>query len=79
MRLGDWKLVNRRCAEELWELYNMKEDRTELVNMASNHPERVVEMMALWRQWAERVGVKSWPLQPIPDDERDWSNVPWEW
>jgi len=81
VRLGDWKLVNRRCAEKSksWELYNMKEDRTELVNLASKHPERVIEMMALWQHWAERVGVKAWPLQPIPEDERDWSNVPWDW
>lgn len=56
---GDWKLVGNRVAgnkgtdENKWELYNLKEDRTELNNMAKQMPEKVKEMSAKWMNWAE--------------------------
>jgi arylsulfatase len=61
IRMGDWKLV-AECDKD-WELYNMLEDRTELNNLAERSPERVEEMEALYRIWAERCGVLPWPFR----------------
>lgn len=60
---GDWKLVandiavGTRPKEELWELYNLRDDRTELNNLADTHPERVSKMAAAWRSWADQAQV----------------------
>ena len=69
------------CDHDLygWELYNMDDDRTELHNLASEYRERAKCMAKEWSEWASRVGVKPWPLNPLPEGERDWSNVPWLW
>ena len=48
LRDGDWKLVSLRGAP--WELYNIAEDRTELHDHASKHPERVQTMAAEWHR-----------------------------
>ena len=88
VREGQWKLVYKRCDEQGtknndvvdgWELYNMLSDRTELHDLAPQNEVRVKRMAMLWLQWATRVGVKPWPLKPIPDGETDWSNLPWLW
>lgn len=55
VRWGDWKLV--REYKKPWELYNLKQDRTELVNLAQAEPDRVRQMSAMWIEWAESVGV----------------------
>ena len=87
VRYGKWKLVQSReddddeCDPQQggWELYNMDIDRTELNDLASSNEERVASMAKLWYDWATRTGVKEWPLKPLPEGERDWSNVPWLW
>ncbi len=61
IRIGDWKLVSKHPKK--WELYNMAADRTEMHDLAAKHPERTQEMAALWDSWAERVGVRPWPLE----------------
>ena len=40
-----------------WELYNVKEDRTELNNLAASNAEKVKVMSRQWQAWSERVGV----------------------
>ncbi|MFT5126082.1 MAG: arylsulfatase A-like enzyme [Verrucomicrobiales bacterium] len=63
VRAGDWKLVGRGVAEKngvnpaKWELYNVKEDRTETRNLAAAHPERRVELAGQWDVWAKRAHV----------------------
>ena len=93
VREGPWKLVYKRCYSESTsakqdrkeddaqglELYNIKEDRTELCNLALQHQDRVEHMLLMWKEWAARAGVKPWPLHSIPDGEEDWSNRPWMW
>ena len=73
LRLGQWKLVSRaengprhwdqtsELPMDAWELYDLENDRTELNNLASDYPERVNEMAALWQEWAERVGAVPMP------------------
>ncbi|RYF74816.1 MAG: arylsulfatase [Comamonadaceae bacterium] len=55
VRLGRWKLVRNYPLE--WELYDMEADRTELTDLAAQHPERVADMKARYEQWAQRCGV----------------------
>jgi hypothetical protein len=62
-----------------WELYDMELDRTELNNIAEQNHMKVEQMKQLWKHWATCCGVKPWPLHPIPEGERDWSNLPWHW
>ncbi len=57
IRVGDWKLV-RMGANGAWELYNLKSDRTELHNLATENAELAHELAAKWDAWAERCHVK---------------------
>lgn len=61
-RVNDWKIVARAgrvfpIPIEKWELYNMKTDRSELHNLASEMPEKVKELAKLWEDWAVRAKV----------------------
>ena len=51
VRVGDWKLVSRY--DEPWELYNLREDRSELRNLAAQHPEKVMELELAWFKEAD--------------------------
>jgi arylsulfatase A-like enzyme len=62
VRLGKWKLV--ALHREPWELYNMEADRTESTNLASQFPDRVKEMSALYDAWAKRCHVV--PPEELP-------------
>ncbi len=55
VRRGKWKLV-RKFAQE-WELYDMVADRTELQDVAAEHPGVVAELSAAYETWAKRCGV----------------------
>ena len=69
IRDGDWKLVSLGKTtfpyHQKWELYNLKEDRSETINLASKHPEKVKELEAKWNSWAKRTNV-------YPLDGRGW-------
>jgi arylsulfatase len=65
VRIGDWKLV-RLGRGGVWELYNLKDDRTELHDLAASHPEMVQELAAKWDAWAVRANVKPYPKQQKP-------------
>jgi arylsulfatase A-like enzyme len=58
VRRGDWKLVAVHGGP--WELYDLRNDRTELDDLAAVHPDRVGELAALYDAWAERSGVRPW-------------------
>ena len=55
VRIGKWKLV--RKYPEAWELYDMELDRTEMHDLAAEHPERVRDMVEQYQRWANRCGV----------------------
>jgi arylsulfatase A-like enzyme len=59
VRKGDWKIVSFH-PDNQWELYNIAEDRTELHNLASEHPDKVQELATLYEAWAQRAGVVDW-------------------
>jgi len=46
LRDGDWKAVSFRG--EAWELYNVAEDRTELIDLAQREPDRLSAMVDQW-------------------------------
>jgi arylsulfatase A-like enzyme len=56
VRQGDWKLV--AAGNGSWELYNVKEDRTELNDLAKQLPDKLSEMVGWYDAWAKRVGVR---------------------
>jgi arylsulfatase len=55
VRRGRWKLVRKH--RHPWELYDISADRTELHDLASQHPDLVADLDAAYLQWAERCGV----------------------
>lgn len=48
VRVGDWKLVAAK--EDPWELYNLAEDRAEQTNLATQMPDKVKELEAVWQK-----------------------------
>lgn len=55
VRFGKWKLV--RAYPGPWELYDLEADRTELHDVAAQHPDRVADMKRQYDAWAARCGV----------------------
>jgi arylsulfatase A-like enzyme len=62
VRRGEWKAVSL-TPDGPWELYNMREDRTEMNDVAVEHPELVRELSEAWDAWSWRVHA-----QPYPSD-----------
>lgn len=56
VRQGDWKLVSEYPANQ-WHLYNIVQDRSETNDLATQNPEKVKALTALYEQWANRIGV----------------------
>jgi arylsulfatase len=67
---GDWKLVskgiNKAPYTTNWELYNLKEDRTETNNLIDDNPDKAKELEVLWDAWAKENHV-------YPLDGRGWN------
>ncbi|WP_321375948.1 arylsulfatase [uncultured Draconibacterium sp.] len=53
LRIGDWKISALSNGD--WELFDMAVDRTETKNLASEMPEKVDEMVAVWKQEYKRI------------------------
>ena len=56
VRMGDWKLV---AFGDAWQLYNLKQDPTEMNDLANSSPEKKKELEALYMNWEERMKVDS--------------------
>ena len=56
VRDGSWKLV-WGASDRTWELYDLSTDRSETTNLASEHPQRVAAMSAVWNQWSVQMEV----------------------
>jgi len=63
VREGPWKLV--QLGNLPAELYNLKDDRSETVNLVSKNPQKVKELNDKWNSWAKRTNV-------YPIDGRGW-------
>lgn len=55
VRYGNWKLVAKKGKD--WELYNLKEDRTELNNIIDANKELSDTLIKKFNVWANEVGV----------------------
>jgi arylsulfatase A-like enzyme len=51
IRKGDWKAYKPVIGTE-WELYDLKIDRDEQINVSKEHPELVKELNDKWYEWA---------------------------
>ncbi len=60
VRDGQWKLVSTRFDLQ-WELYNMKDDPTELNDVSGEHPEIKNRLIGLYETWAKENNVLSYP------------------
>ena len=58
VRRGDWKLVSKYPGK--WELYNLKEDRTEMKNLIDKKPQIAAELKKMYSDWAKRCNVVPW-------------------
>jgi len=71
VREGDWKLVSLAKQQfpftSNWELYHLKNDPSETINLASKYPEKVAELSEKWTNWAKRCNV-------FPLDGRAWND-----
>ena len=56
---GDWKILwmPPPFGAGGWQLYNLREDPGEIVDLSDQHPERLVKMIAQWEQYKEENGV----------------------
>jgi len=62
LRSGDWKIV--ASENQPWELYNLKEDRSELHNLAAMKPKLMLDLVYRWQKYADKIGVVEWGTFP---------------
>jgi arylsulfatase len=63
LRVGDWKIVAAGQGSP-WELYNLSSDRSETKNLATDRPEKVRELAALWTKQLKdyaALASRDWP------------------
>lgn len=58
VRAGDWKAI--ASGRGAWQLYDMRQDRTETHDLATQHPDKTRELATQWQAWAQRCGVWEW-------------------
>lgn len=56
VRAGNWKLLHQPPpnGNNEWQLYNVDDDLAEQVDLSAAQPEKMKEMLALWRQYSLR-------------------------
>ncbi|MES2426418.1 MAG: arylsulfatase [Bacteroidota bacterium] len=71
VRMGNWKLVSeanlkgKTYTSDPWELYDISTDRSELNNVAAQHPDMVKKMDAMWEAYAKRCNVLPSPWAKV--------------
>ena len=56
IRMGDWKLSAKDGRNGKWELYNLKNDRCEMNDLAWQYPEKVKRMSQQWEKMTASFG-----------------------
>jgi arylsulfatase len=71
IRKGQWKLVmgKRFPKEAQWELYDIKADPCETLDLAARHPEVVTALSKEWDAWAKRTGSFARREKPTPHEQ----------
>jgi arylsulfatase len=62
IRHGDWKLVSAHDSGGGWELYNLRDDRTELKDLSTKNPAQAERLATAYQRWAEQNRVLPWPV-----------------
>jgi arylsulfatase len=76
LRDGEWKLVSFQS--QPWELYHMPDDRTELHNVAAQHPDIVEHMKKQWHDMSANVLMaKGKELAPVAAEATPKLNPSW--
>jgi arylsulfatase len=60
VRQGDWKLcyiLKTAGGSGEWELFNLKTDPGEILDLAKQEPAKTKELLALWEQYVAQNGV----------------------
>ncbi|VVT51199.1 uncharacterized protein SAPINGB_P003017 [Magnusiomyces paraingens] len=70
VRKGDWKItfIGNPVEENIWQLYNVREDPGEVHDLSKKHPEKFDELLAGWEDYKKNynvLGIKT-----------DWLNIP---
>lgn len=65
VRKGDWKILwaDGKNGSDTWQLYNLADDPREVVDLSSEYPEKLAEMVAHWDEYAANNNV----ILPIGD------------
>jgi arylsulfatase len=69
IRVGDFKLVKEFQGD--WELYNIVEDRTEMINLAQSNRALKISLENQYSEWADKTGVLPWE-RLLPVLQRIW-------
>ncbi|HXX93670.1 MAG TPA: arylsulfatase [Planctomycetota bacterium] len=69
IRLGDFKLVSR--GKNPWELYDLRSDRCEMVDLAVQSPEKVADLSSRWKALAEKYRLQGGPPPAKGEDHPD--------
>lgn len=71
VRQGDWKIrwEYKPFGTEEWELYNLKEDASERINLAQINPNKTKQMLALWNRYVRENNVILPSRSPFEDLE----------
>ena len=64
LRKGDWKILNTERPFNLdnFQLYNLRSDLAEQVDLKDQNSEKYQEMISEWEKWSKNVGV----ILPFP-------------
>lgn len=68
VQVGDWKLVAAKG--DPWELYDMRTDRAEQLNLAAKMPEKVKELQQAWQQQTDRITKLARKTAPANQDPK---------
>ena len=67
IRRGPWKLI---MTNGIWQLFNLKDDISEQLNLAAHHPKLVRSLIERWNQWEATIQFPQFPA--------DSSIFPWK-
>ncbi len=91
MRLGKWKIDSggilegpygkwKTYVELPWRLYDLENDRSELMDISAQYPDQVKKMVAMWEEWAKKDHVYPMPWKKEEKPVKaDYMSTPWEY
>jgi arylsulfatase len=74
LRHNDWKIVYVPGDDGVsrWQLYNLAQDRGEIEDLAETEPDKLNELLGLWRSYVADTGVIETPLSIFDADPSLW-------